>query len=65
MQKLKNVLDMYSDALLIFFIIFGMIVLGLDIYHEFQLENEIVAKSEEYVTFNDCRRIHGKYYCKN
>lgn len=45
-------------------------ILGIFIYFctlinkEFKIENELIKQSEEYVIYNKCTEIQGKYYCK-
>lgn len=56
-EKLENIL-------IVIIALFSIGILIWKVHHEFQLDNEIIAKSEEYVTFDHCTEVHGKYYCK-
>lgn len=63
---------MYSIDWFEFFvpIIVLSIILGFIIYfkssvdNELELKKEIIKQSEEYVIYNECTEIQGKYYCK-
>lgn len=60
---------MFEDELFekIFFVlmaIIGFVIVMYLIHAELETHREIIKQSGEYVIYNNCEHIQGKYYCK-
>lgn len=57
--------EIWLNILLTLFVIVGLGLMVYSVQNEIEINNSIVTQSEEYVTYNHCNKIQGKYYCKN
>lgn len=57
--------EIWFNIILTLIVIVGLGCLVYYVQQECEVNNTIITQSEEYVTYNKCTKIQGKYYCKN
>lgn len=57
--------EIWLNSLLTTIVVLGFGIMTYCVFSEYEVQKELIKQSEEYITYNHCNKIQGKYYCKN